>query len=509
MAKAKISSISKTNLYFGKNSGQDTLSVTLDLSEIAKSSYKYEFFAYLGEDKINREKCFSNIAMKSTNSTSETVEVKTPSIVGICGALFPSDATKSDAYVEVVTYNSSGTEIASHRKKFSAKLHSDVKPVAGDLSFNPANVCGHNILLSNLNAFSVKIGYSDFDTKGAEWKPTPGSKIVSYTISQYISNEVTSVTKKTSSGYCHHKYPSVNIPSGKSLKYVITIKDARGRTYSVERLYTNWKSYYRPIISDLYVSRCDQYGAIQDDGQYILLTEGDIGIQVAPVSVNGKNINAGGSFIFQRDGKSIEQHYATNNGLVFDMGDTKTHAFSVQFTDAVGGAAIPMSFYIPSVQKIINIRPNGNGIAFGAKADKDNEFRCAWNITCSGTITSPNGVCKGSDVRLKTNIKDLDVNILDNLRPVSYELIQAQDSKSHFGFIAQEVAGVLSDEGFNPEMTGLFGYITKEGQQLYTLAYDEFIPLIVKKCQELQQENNEMRAEIAEIKQLLLQASSE
>ena len=98
---------------------------------------------------------------------------------------------------------------------------------------------------------------------------------------------------------------------------------------------------------------------------------------------------------------------------------------------------------------------------------------------------------------------------MDKLRPVQYQLTQFDDGKIHYGFVAQEIVEVLTDAEVNPEQTGIIGHTTQDGQEIYTLTYTEFIPLVVKKCQELQKENNEMRAEIAEIKSMLLAHNSE
>jgi hypothetical protein len=158
--------------------------------------------------------------------------------------------------------------------------------------------------------------------------------------------------------------------------------------------------------------------------------------------------------------------------------------------------------------KIFNIHPNGNGFAFGETASP-NSFSCVWPATFRSTVTSNVGAGTSSDRRVKENIQDVSINIVDKLRPVQYQLTQFDDGKIHYGFVAQEIVEVLTDAEVNPEQTGIIGHTTQDGQEIYTLTYTEFIPLVVKKCQELQKENNEMRAEIAEIKTMLLAHNSE
>ena len=96
--------------------------------------------------------------------------------------------------------------------------------------------------------------------------------------------------------------------------------------------------------------------------------------------------------------------------------------------------------------------------------------------------------------------QDIDIDIVDNLQPIQYELVQSNDNKIHYGFIAQDVEKLLSDAGLNPELTGIIGQIQNNGQQEYVLTYTEFIPLLTKKCQELQAEINILKEEISELK---------
>ena len=88
----------------------------------------------------------------------------------------------------------------------------------------------------------------------------------------------------------------------------------------------------------------------------------------------------------------------------------------------------------------------------------------------------------------------------DNLKPIQYELIQSPDNKIHYGFVAQDVEATLSDAGVNPDEIGIIGHIQNHGKQEYVLTYTEFIPLLTKKCQELQAETNMLKQEIAQLK---------
>ena len=101
----------------------------------------------------------------------------------------------------------------------------------------------------------------------------------------------------------------------------------------------------------------------------------------------------------------------------------------------------------------------------------------------------------GSDRKLKTNIENIDIDIIDLLRPVKYRLINESSGTIHYGLIAQDVEDTLSSVGVNYK-TGIVHYDEDDKtneRSNYALAYGEIIPLLVKKCQELQQEINELK----------------
>ena len=76
-------------------------------------------------------------------------------------------------------------------------------------------------------------------------------------------------------------------------------------------------------------------------------------------------------------------------------------------------------------------------------------------------------------------------------------MINESSDITHYGFIAQDVEKTLSNAGVNYK-NGIVHYDedneTKERSN-YALAYDEIIPLLVKKCQELQREIDRLKEE--------------
>jgi hypothetical protein len=89
-------------------------------------------------------------------------------------------------------------------------------------------------------------------------------------------------------------------------------------------------------------------------------------------------------------------------------------------------------------------------------------------------------VINPSDARLKKDISPLGLGMdfINSVRPVSYGWTDGRDTKSHFGFIAQEVEQCLKAAGMETSAMCLPG-------DTYRLNYIELIAPLVKACQEL------------------------
>jgi hypothetical protein len=182
-----------------------------------------------------------------------------------------------------------------------------------------------------------------------------------------------------------------------------------------------------------------------------------------------------------------------------------TYTVYAIITDKYGGSSQSSLETIFGASRIFNIASDGAGIAFGKMSEKTNSnsnglFECKWDAKFYGTATGPSGFSTSSDERVKKNIKDIDTNIVDGLRPIQYELSNMDDGRIHYGFIAQEVESLLDNAGLAPEEMGIIGQIMNDGRQEYVLTYTEFVPLLTKKCQDLQNEINILKQEIENIK---------
>ena len=122
-----------------------------------------------------------------------------------------------------------------------------------------------------------------------------------------------------------------------------------------------------------------------------------------------------------------------------------------------------------------------------------------------------------SDRNLKKDIVDIDdkyIEFFDRLRPITYKYNEGH--RDHIGFVAQEVEDALEASGLTTEQfAGLViekdvtlnpnydGELSDEENKanethydtLYSLRYEEFISLLVKKVQNLQKQINELKGE--------------
>ena len=115
------------------------------------------------------------------------------------------------------------------------------------------------------------------------------------------------------------------------------------------------------------------------------------------------------------------------------------------------------------------------------------------------------------------------------LNPVSFKFIDGTSDRTHYGLIAQEVEELVNGLGIDnkdfaaliksqktaqkvikkpvgKDKNGEIKYVEEfidepvEGEYVYGLRYDEFTAILVKMCQILQGEVNELKSEVAALK---------
>jgi hypothetical protein len=145
---------------------------------------------------------------------------------------------------------------------------------------------------------------------------------------------------------------------------------------------------------------------------------------------------------------------------------------------------------------------NATAIGEGAIVDASNKVRIG-----NGTVSVIQGqvaFTAASDKRLKKDIQNLSggLDFIKKLRPVSYQMKNLDDSRTNWGFIAQEIEEIVGTEN---------AILTVGGDKDRTLGlrYTDFVAPLVKAVQEQQQEIEELQSKlIKEQKQVAaLQAS--
>ena len=148
-------------------------------------------------------------------------------------------------------------------------------------------------------------------------------------------------------------------------------------------------------------------------------------------------------------------------------------------------------------------------------------------------IYATTGTIQTSDANDKKNVNVVDAElaskIIMGLNPVSFKFIDGTSDRTHYGLIAQEVEELVNGLGIDnkdfaaltksqktvrkvekkpigKDENGKTKYIEEsvdepvEGEYVYGLRYDEFTAILVKMCQILQGEVNELKSEVAALK---------
>lgn len=284
--------------------------------------------------------------------------------------------------------------------------------------------------------------------------------------------------------------------------YTVTITDSRGRTATkTQSIYIS--DYNPPTITSITSFRSNADGSMNGSGQYVthqlnasFYTLGDnnkIKIKAYSKKRSDATYSESNSVIVKDDASDRTSYTYTYKDASFAV-DT-AYDFKIVISDSVGQYAM---FYtnVGTKNVPLNISGDNSSIAIGGFAQKqaDNKglFRCEW---AASFASSPQ---VDSDRNLKRDINDIDIDIIDKLKPVQYVLKNDDSDTIHYGFIAQDVEQVLLSSNESKQKTGIVHYdedeSTKEHKN-YSLAYDEIIPLLVKKCQELQREIDILKGE--------------
>lgn len=386
-----------------------------------------------------------------------------------------------------ITYNGN-TEVGKKSINFTLKVPSDVRPSISTFTSSIASTKPSGCGLYVKNNSTVRWAVS-------------ASGIYGSTIRKcVISGPNLSYTSTISSR--SYMATSATLTTCGTKIYTVTITDSRGRTATkTQSIYVS--DYNPPTITSITSFRSNADGSMNGSGQYVthqlnasfytLSDNNNIKIKAYSKKRSDATYSELNSVIVKDDKSDRTSYTYTYKDASFAV-DT-AYDFKIVISDSVGQYAM---FYtnVGTKNVPLNISGDNRSIAIGGFAQKqaDNKrlFRCEW---AASFASSPQ---VDSDRNLKRDINDIDIDIIDKLKPVQYVLKNDDSDTIHYGFIAQDVEQVLLSSNESKQKTGIVHYdedeSTKEHKN-YSLAYDEIIPLLVKKCQELQREIDILKGE--------------
>ena len=202
---------------------------------------------------------------------------------------------------------------------------------------------------------------------------------------------------------------------------------------------------------------------------------------------------------------------STKGSLYTDQNTSGTnivYLLTGQNTSAGAGAGLAVhntSVYVPS--------ESNNGIVnLGSSGRK-------WN-----QVYAANSTISTSDKNKKKNIEnmsDVQEQLFNRLKPVTYKLISGTSDRTHYGFISQDVEEALLDMGLTGQDFAGFckdERVNDDGKNIldengdivydYSLRYSEFIALNTYMIQKLQAENTELKTELEELREMISASSN-
>ena len=200
----------------------------------------------------------------------------------------------------------------------------------------------------------------------------------SATISKYTFT-LNGVTKTSTSAGGTIDFGKVN--SEQNLTLSVTVTDSRGNTASATTTITCYK-YYSPSFVDFKAYRANQNGNIDLNGTWLKC---EYTTNIASVNgINTRTINI--------TGVGSESIPASGDSILIDLNGDKDSTYQVQavVTDSFGGTAKSAINTVFGDSRIINVSPDGTGVAIGKKCSGEERFESRWDAYFDGDLFMKN-----------------------------------------------------------------------------------------------------------------------
>lgn len=330
---SSISSLSGT--YIGS-------SVTVSISrQISTATHKVEY-SFAGS-------AYTTVDADATNSC-----VFTPPM-SLCSNV-PS-STSGTLTVRITTYYGGSQIGSSVTKSITLYVPSGVVPSIGSIGLTRVD----NGVPSTWGVY-VK-GFSKCAVSINSPAGSYGSTIKSYSIS---GGGLSSGSSSATTGVLN---------SSGTITFTCTVTDSRGRTAS-KTSSISVIDYYSPSIS-VSAKRCTSDGTENGSGTYLKVTA-----NYSIASVSGKN-----SVSSRRVSCNGASNTSFSSGVAFVLAANcsiaSTYVLTASVTDALG-RSVSVTFDISTAERIMNVKANKKGIAFGKFAQHDNMVDFGWPIRVEG-----------------------------------------------------------------------------------------------------------------------------
>lgn len=360
---------------------------------------------------------FGNKVGTIVSQTSNTSISWTPPLADFASQI-PNDV-RGYGSLTITTYSGS-TAIGSNKYTMYCNLPASVVPTVGAITLTPTTINGANILVQNKNKLQISVGTCSAGT---------GSSIKSYTFSGPGISETTTSRSVTSNG---------NISSSGTLTYTVKVTDTRGRVSSKTATIQCYE-WFAPSVKIKQVYRVAASGdtAENSSGQIMrMLYELDyasvnnnnqVTVTLYRKSQSGSYASLGNLTISGKTGVHYQSGFNVSN----------TYSIYLKITDSYNGTTESSTATLFSQGRIMNVKSDGGGIAFGKMAETANVLDSKWAIkTDEPELTMKNLTYHGGNVIASIADDTVDNwSALQNLATSYYntaDLLNGQPSQNGF-----------------------------------------------------------------------------
>lgn len=188
-------------------------------------------------------------------------------------------------------------------------------------------------------------------------------------------------TTANGSSYSGASFTTDEIKNSGTLSIVSSVVDSRGRTGTASKSITVLP-YETPKISDISVFRSDSAGNANGSGAYLTVV---FNSAVSPLNNNNtvsytvKHKKASETAYTAATLSNYAGQYSVTDGMYTFAADTAS-SYDVVLTVTDAFSANESIHVGPSITKLISLKNQGTGIAFGKVAEIENGFECAFDM---------------------------------------------------------------------------------------------------------------------------------